>query len=82
MHKPYDKTYTAEIIFLISEKNKNFLLCTGRPLTTSKLVGRLYLTWSFLHLLGRLVLVSLTGASLHTQALRPLNLLLALPSNR
>ncbi|KAF2367404.1 Gustatory receptor, partial [Trinorchestia longiramus] len=43
-------------------------------------IGCIYLVWSFLHLLCRLLFVSFTCASLHTETLKPTTLLLSLPT--
>ncbi|KAA0191411.1 Gustatory receptor 2 [Hyalella azteca] len=53
-----------------------------KPSISSTMVHRLYLAWSFVHLLCRLLFVSLTCASLHAQTLQPTALLLSLPAEK
>ncbi|KAK4314550.1 hypothetical protein Pmani_014161 [Petrolisthes manimaculis] len=54
-----------------------------RPTQTQEVaVARVYLTWSFLHLLGRLLLVSFTCSGVHDASRRGLVDVLSLPTHR
>lgn len=46
------------------------------------LISKMYLAWSFLHLLGRLAIVSFTCARVHEESYRGISCVLDIPENR
>ncbi|KAK3859780.1 hypothetical protein Pcinc_034128 [Petrolisthes cinctipes] len=72
------QSYVTNLFFILVQ-----LYLGLRPTQTQEVaVARVYLTWSFLHLLGRLLLVSFTCSGVHDASRQGLVHVLSLPTNR
>ncbi|KAF2367399.1 Gustatory receptor [Trinorchestia longiramus] len=69
------QSYVCNLFFILMQ-----LYSSLKPRENPTLIKRIYLVWSFLHLLCRLLFVSFTCASLHLETIEPTTLLLSLPT--
>ncbi|KAF2367398.1 Gustatory receptor [Trinorchestia longiramus] len=69
------QSYMCNLYFMLMQ-----LYNTLKPKEQVFLIRSIYLAWSLLHLLCRLLFVSFTCAALHIQTLEPTTLLLSLPT--
>ncbi|KAG7158378.1 Gustatory receptor for sugar taste 64f-like, partial [Homarus americanus] len=71
------QSYVTNLFFILVQ-----LYLGLRPSRREDVVARLYLTWSFLHLVARLLLVSFTCSAIHETSKYSLVQLLNIPTER